>query len=294
VNTTLPVWCADIISNPPVAGTGFHAWLFRAARALWECERSEYDIRAILENAASTCGRFVPRREIDDAIHNSQVSAFQPPSFSHHPWPDLNREQREAVIEQTQFSLVDLWEATPLRFNDNKSHSEEIISSLFPGGDPLLCVGRTQADFDTKPHSNWRGEFSKAQFIVPSPMMKCRGLTKQGKESAHTLDATGPRRFLVVEQDIGTVDEQSAILWHLAHRAPLALVVHSGGKSVHGWFYCFGQDEEKILRPFMRHAVSLGACYSTWTKSQFVRMPDGRRDNGKRQAVYYFRPEVIG
>src|SRR5260370_23893033 len=104
------------------------------------------------------------------------------------------------------------------------------------------------------------------------------GRTKNGKESAHTLEATGPRRFLVIEQDTGTIDEQAAVLLHLAERAPLAVAVHSGSKSIHGWFYCVGQSEEK-LRGFMRYAVSLGADLATWTRSQFVRMPDCRRDN---------------
>ena len=43
----------------------------------------------------------------------------------------------------------------------------------------------------------------------------------------------------------------------------------------------------------MRYAVSLGADRATWTRSQFVRMPDGTRDNGKRQTVYFFNPEVL-
>jgi len=30
-----------------------------------------------------------------------------------------------------------------------------------------------------------------------------------------------------------------------------------------------------------------------WTRSQFVRLPDGLRQNGARQCVYYFNPEVI-
>src|SRR5215475_6212245 len=47
MNATLPQWCADIISNPPAAGTGFHLWLFRAGRALWKCGRDENEIRAI-------------------------------------------------------------------------------------------------------------------------------------------------------------------------------------------------------------------------------------------------------
>jgi hypothetical protein len=289
---SLPRWALDILSAIPKAGEGFHGWLFRAARALWNCGRDENEIRAILENAASTCGRFVPEREIDEAICNSQVSAFQPFTVPVHPWPALNHEQREAVIEETQFALVDLWEASPVGVKDNNPHTEEIFDALYPG-DPLLCCGKTQADFDTKPRSKWRGELSKQQFVVPSPMIAAKGKTQQGKESAHTLESTGPRRFLIVEQDIGTVDEQSAILWHLACHAPLSLIVHSGGKSIHGWFFCQGQDEEKVLRPFMRYAVSLGACYSTWTRSQFVRLPDGKRDNGRRQALYYFRPEVI-
>ena len=119
------------------------------------------------------------------------------------------------------------------------------------------------------------------------------GRTQEGKESAHAIESTGPRRFLVVEQDIGAVDEQAAILWHLACHAPLALVVHSGGKSIHGWFYSQGQDEEKVFRPFMRYAVSLGADVAIWTKSQFVRLPDGTRSDGARQVVYYFNPSSV-
>jgi hypothetical protein len=43
----------------------------------------------------------------------------------------------------------------------------------------------------------------------------------------------------------------------------------------------------------MNYAVSLGADPATWTKSQFVRMPDGIRDNGKRQTVFWLNPNII-
>ena len=62
------------------------------------------------------------------------------------------------------------------------------------------------------------------------------GLTQEDKQSAHALSITGPRRFLVIEQDRGAIDEQAAMLLHLGRDAPLALVVHSGSKSIHGWF----------------------------------------------------------
>ena len=53
--------------------------------------------------------------------------------------------------------------------------------------------------------------------------------------------------------------------------------------------YCAGRPEEK-LRTFMEYAVSLGADRAMWTRSQFARMPDGTRDNGNRQTVFYFNP----
>ena len=117
-------------------------------------------------------------------------------------------------------------------------------------------------------------------------------MTKGGKQSPHALSITGQRRFLVIEFDNGDVDDHAALLWHLALKAPLAMVVYSGSKSLHGWFFCAEQPEER-LRQIMRYCVSLGADRATWTRSQFVRMPDGTREGGKRQVVCYFNPELI-
>jgi hypothetical protein len=178
-----------------------------------------------------------------------------------------------------------------VRVEDNELYTEEIIDALFPG-DPLLCVGRSNSEFATRSRSEWRGKLATLQLIVPSPMTARIGHTQDGKESAHTLETTGPRRLLVVEQDCGTADEQAAVLLHLAERAPLAIAVHSGSKSIHGWFYCAGEVEEK-LRRFMHYAVSLGADRATWTRSQFVRIPDGMRENGNRQTVYFLNPGVL-
>ena len=89
----------------------------------------------------------------------------------------------------------------------------------------------------------------------------------------------------------GGTDDHAAILIHLAEYAPLVCAVHSGGKSLHGWFFVASQPEDKIVR-FFRYAVSLGADPATWTRSQFVRMPDGTRNNGARQTVFFlnFKP----
>jgi hypothetical protein len=171
------------------------------------------------------------------------------------------------------------------------SATQRIIDALFPGN-PLLCCGKSNSEFATRPRETWRGRLADLQLIVPNPMTQRTGLTQDGKESEHTLSNTGERRFMVLEFDRGSIDDHASLLIHLIARAPMALGLHSGGKSLHGWFYCAGQPEEP-WRQFMDYAVSLGADPATWTMSQFVRMPDGIRDNGKRQVIYWFNPNVI-
>lgn len=118
------------------------------------------------------------------------------------------------------------------------------------------------------------------------------GKTKEGKVSVRCLDNVGPRRFLVVEFDNGDLDSQAARLWHLAATAPLSLAVHSGNKSIHGWFFCQGIPDER-LRNFMHGCVRLGADRATWLPCQMVRMPGGTRDNGRSQRVLYFNPKTL-
>jgi hypothetical protein len=288
----LPQFVRDLLASPPRRGSGLNLWLYRVARVLHPY-RDSAEIIELLR--ATTAGEPIKPGEIKRAVDRSKATAWKPGQAPRNTtqlsaWPKLNVEQREAVIASGA-GLVDLWEISPVRFEDNKAQTEEIIDALFPGN-PLLCAGRSNCDFATQVRSEWDGKLAALQLIVPSPMTARSGLTQDGKQSSHALSITGQRRFLVVEFDQGDVDDHAALLWHLALKAPLALVVHSGSKSLHGWFFCAGQPEER-LRQVMRHCVSLGADRATWTRSQFVRMPDGLRDNGKRQVVYYFDPEVI-
>jgi hypothetical protein len=75
-------------------------------------------------------------------------------------------------------------------------------------------------------------------------------------------------------------------------RKPRSADVCSGGKSLHGWFSVWGDPEDAVLKFFQR-VVSLGADPATWTRSQFVRMPDGTRQSGEKQPVFYLDPSVV-
>ena len=57
-----------------------------------------------------------------------------------------------------------------------------------------------------------------------------------------------------------------------------------------------GQSVIRLDWPYFalfRYVVSLGNDRANWNRSQFARMPDGLRENGRRQTVYFFHPEVV-
>ena len=295
VEVLLPSRIQKLLNSCPKAGNGVHSWLYNTALRLHAFFGNKTHICELLAKHSADCGRDVGEQEIWDAIENSESWLAGQKGKSTEArtvarWPARNEEQIEAITKAGP-DLAGLIAMSPLRWTDEQPHTEEIIEFLFPGN-PLLCAGLKKESSLTRTREEWRGFLANQQFIVPSPMIAIRGKTQNGRDSMRCLANTGPRRFLVVEFDQGTFDQHAALLIHLAKYAPLVLVVHSGNKSLHGWFYCAGEQEDKVGK-FFRFAVSLGADPATWTRCQYVRMADGRRDNGKRQAVVYFNPKLM-
>jgi hypothetical protein len=290
--SNLPTWARDIISAVPERGEGLNQWLLRACLALRRCERTEAEITAELRTL--TVGKPVKPGEIERAVKRSldYFTAGGESVPQAEKWPKLDEAARAKVIASYDGGAVELWERSPIRFDDDEPQTENIVDTLFPGN-PLICAAPIFNQYETAPRQSFRGRLAEFQFIVPSPMSKLTGITQEGKESVRCLDNTGPRQYLIVEQDAGTADEQAAVIMHLAERAPLVLVVRSGGKSLHSWFACREQSELTLLC-FFRDAVTLGADRAIWTRCQLVRMPDGirRRDDGTttRQSVLYWNP----
>ena len=82
-------------------------------------------------------------------------------------WPSANFEEIEAVAD-SEHSLADLWEASPIRLDSNRPRTNEIVDILFPGN-PFLCCGWNRHRFDTRPRNRWY-KLNDFQFIVPNPM----------------------------------------------------------------------------------------------------------------------------
>ena len=126
----------------------------------------------------------------------------QAPVQSRRPkWPSPNLERIDSITQDGP-KLVDLWDASPVQRVSDAPNTEVILSLLYPD-DPWLCIGKTQKYFDTLTLDYWRGRLLDKQFIVPSPMTGQLGITTMGKRSKHTLNNTGPRRYLVLDFDNG-------------------------------------------------------------------------------------------
>lgn len=279
----------------PTTGGGVHRWLLGAANLIARSGVSPSAAVEILAAESRTCGRRVPPREIESAVAKAFAesrSSARPRYLNSQPaaWPRPIQSRIDAITS-TGFGAVELWEASPVRLTGDGPDAEELVDLLFPGN-PLLCCGSGSDRFDTKPREDWRGQLGELALIVPSPMSALTGRTQDGKESARSNSNTGPRRYLVVEFDQGSFDDHAARLAHLAGMAPLAVVVHSGNKSLHGWFACRSATEQK-QHAFMRYAVCIGADPATWTRSQMVRLPEGQRENGVPQRVMYLNEKVM-
>jgi len=278
-----------LLDNHPEPGQR-NVWLFRVA-ACCRGKCTEATFRRFLYTLRDRwkVGRPLTDAEIERAISRGFNGTKVPPSQAQRlhriltpKWPEPNVAKRLFYADATE-PLFD-----PTRALDISP--EAVLDQLFPGGG-LLCLGHDKSNGATWDREHWRGHEADCQFIVPNRMNAATGCNGSGQESYRCLDNTGPREHLVIESDIGTnKDEQARLISYLATKAPLVLVVDSGGKSLHGWFDCRGVPHHRVAR-FMQYAVWLGADRHLWSPAQWVRMPGGTRSGGARQHVLFFRPQ---
>jgi hypothetical protein len=267
-------------------------------------------------NADSAKGHgYLLNADIASLASSPASELVSPAPISKWPAPDLDA--IDAIV-RSGLHCYDVWESSPVRFETDAlrepSHTEEIIDAVFPG-DPFLCCGWASWGFATRRRSVWSGQLSEMPLMVPNPMVVPFGRTKEGRRSQHALASVGHRIYLVIEFDFAETDRSGKpALWaplirgwtvdrillldacaalsaHLSTLLPSWLLfLSSGGKSGHSWFNVRGLPI-CAQRAFFIEAVGLGADPQLWTRSQFVRLPDGRRQNGRRQTVFYFNPQ---
>src|SRR5258708_6332220 len=312
----------DIVDSLTAGGAGLHQDLMRVVgKLVFAFRLSDHEILDLLLPKVIDNGRpeGEARREIQTTISKvRQTEYLNGVDQTKDKWSEPDLDEIRAIVSQ---ELTAIRGSDPLDYLRQLSPvkgatANQIIDVLFPG-DPLLCVGKAPDKFRTK-RKTAHGDFWEYSFIVPSPMSALKGQTQEGRYSDRSLNNVGQRRFLPVEFDIAefcrdkvtpTVfavlvrewrskgisakQAQAAIVLYLMRDREPVLVVDSGGKSLHVWFYVQGTDEERITAT-MKHMVRIGADIVTHSRAQFFRIPEGKRWNdGKPQPPIYVNPEGL-
>lgn len=276
---SMPAHLRELLVAAPSPGER-NVWLFTVARNARHIA-SPAKVRTFLRRVAARWADrdFTP--EIERAIRRAyELPTDEAADSSISDWPPFN-----PAAWASRMAGPVLFGSEPVAVQ-----SERVIDVLFPG-EPLLCLALDIRSALTQPRSRWRGLEAGHQFIVANPMTAPTGRTQDGRESPRCLGNAAPRKtYQVVEFDRGTLREQAAVLSSLhSDIAPLVLVVWSGGKSLHGWFDVRALNAY-ALRRFFRFAVYLGADSSLWDACKLVRLPCGRRPDGRAQPILHFAP----
>lgn len=196
------------------------------------------------------------------------------------------------IIKEFSLPEENLLEESPILIPIQPSvHSRLLIQHLFEPED-VIWIGNT---YDSgkpwharhfKTAKDWVSKRSITDpFVVPSTF-------KPGSVS-RSKSNTLSRRYLVVESDTVPAEDFLSIINWCRQFMPLHAVVHTGGKSRHGWFdtTCLDPEAWTELRTIL---PALQADSALFRESQPVRLPGVRRDNGHWQRLLFLAPRKGG
>jgi hypothetical protein len=166
------------------------------------------------------------------------------------------------------------------------SDQEFSFKDLFAGINFKICASKDKYSAPVKKLNDWNIDetFPRMQYIVPNYFWESSA--EGGDKSDFNI---GRRLFLVVEFDRDSLQDQIALLDFLHNDDfRLIMIVYSGHRSLHGWFTCYGRSEYRVVG-FCIKAKMLGADKSTYSPSQYCRMPNGWNPKYKKhQKVIHF------
>jgi hypothetical protein len=131
-------------------------------------------------------------------------------------------------------------------------------------------------------------------FIIPNPVTGRPGPTKSGGQSFRSDSNVGAFRFAVVEFDNLSREDQLAF-WSTVN-LPVAALVDTGGKSIHGWVRVDCADRQAWENTvehglFGERLVPLGVDAACRNESRLSRMPGyPRAETGRIQRLLYLAP----
>lgn len=297
-----------LLTLPPSGGGGCHTALLGCAtvgvRAGVKPERIFADLREHVHG-----NRNVPDREIREAVNKAVADNADSGKQAYHPVSkpafDAAAAMRHLIETGRGCQVQDFNECSPVRIDwSPEMDAWHVLEALY-GHDERLYLGPAQGavrvGLEIRPATDWINLLRKSPaampHIIPNPLTGEPAPLASGK--GQTLRGDGcvaQYRFAVVEFDSLSREEQLAFWW--AVRLPVALLVDSGGKSIHGWIRVEGVDSAgewtRVIEQYLFGQLlqPLGVDGSCRNESRLSRLPGHyRKEKGNWQRLLYLAPE---
>lgn len=269
----IPDWLQQKLKECPTTGGGVNLWIFAMAGKL-RAFVSHAEAKAALRDATANCGRQVRDVEIDRALSRAQPMKLSTEGYEQFP----GRDQRlcDHVDDLSLIEAADYWEESPVFLGRPEPQAESIIRALFRPNETCCLVRRSLHEAALHPVDQLPCDVHQHSFIVPNPMKPEGGTTDDGKPSWRSKNGVTHRRYVVADFDQDDPKLHLRRIDFLRKMAPLVMVVWSGGKGWHGWFYVEHKPASAV-RQFIELVCKLGGDKAAWQPHQVFRLPDGWR-----------------
>lgn len=289
---------------PPSGGGGCHPALLRVANfgrlAGVDPDQVARDLAAHVSGTRRVTGAEI-EAAVNKAFDSASVNLPTGNTRAATPRPVVDGSKLlDSILKRgTGSSEADLSDASPVRIDwPSERAATEFLSRMFEPNEHLFIGARSDAGAGhVLPMSRWIAQFKRGtaipELIIPNPLTGEEGQTKDGKRSYRADSCVAQFRFAVVEFD-AMPREQQIRFWFGAP-LPVAALVDSGGKSIHGWVRIDAADatawslrvEEKLFT--LLTAVGVDAACKN--EARLSRMPGHFRGENKRwQRVLYLNP----
>ena len=246
-------------------------------------ERIEQDLRTSIPTGT----RRVSDREIRAAVNKAaaeQADVHDRRPARRRAEPEVNgRKLREAIMRHGSSDMADLWEASPIRLLDDPAQDAAVLlRALYDPSDFVFIGGKY--DKQVRAVRQWLDEIEQGgaawPHIAPNILDGAEHETSTGSRSYRCDAAVIGFRYAVVEFDTISLEEQTCFWTGVLARDlfPVAAIIHSGSKSLHGWIRvgCRDRDEwERLVEQdlFARWLTPVGVDAACRNESRLSRLP---------------------
>ena len=291
----------------PAPGQGCHPALLRCANLGVAAGRSDAEMLNEITGAIPPGKRQVSEREVSEAIAKARATGYSGTRAARRPPARTfdGAAARSAIAARANGAgAAELFEASPVKPPENAAHDAAVLMRALYRQEERLFIGQrkdggaecvqTVAEWLSQPE-----RLVAAPHIIPNPLTGRPAPKKDGTGESWRSDAcVAAWRFAVVEFDGIPFDEQIRFwLGLIAAGIPVAALIHSGGKSVHGWVRvnAAGRDEWEHLvefELFTRRLVPLGVDAACKNEARLSRLPGHQRAGGGQQRLLYLDPDA--